>query len=151
MDPTLIYQSGIFSFKTILVKNKKYLTIAAISMVIAITLGAMGAHYLKETLELPTNKLESWKTGVLYQIIHSLSIFIVIITATTFKIEKIGAVVNLFLFGMLLFSGSIYFLALNYIWEIEALKFLGPVTPLGGLLMIAGWCLLVVKLIKIEK
>jgi len=129
-------------------KTKKHLTIATISMVIAIVLGAMGAHYLKETLQLPTDKLESWKTGVLYQVIHSLSIFIVILTATTFKIEKIGAVINLFLAGMLFFSGSIYFLTLNYVWQIDALKFLGPVTPIGGLLMIAGWTVLAVKFIK---
>lgn len=117
-------------------------------MVIAIALGAMGAHYLKETLELPADKLDSWKTGVLYQVIHSLSIFIVILLGATFKIERVGAIVNLFFIGMLLFSGSIYFLTLNHVWQIEPLKILGPITPIGGLLMILGWCVLVIKLIK---
>ncbi len=74
-------------------------------MVIAIALGAMGAHYLKENLQLPADKLDSWKTGVFYQITHSLSIFIVLLLATAFKIDKVGAVINLFLLGMLLFSG----------------------------------------------
>ena len=127
-------------------KTKKYLTIASTSMLIAIILGAMGAHYLKETLELPTEKLESWKTAVFYQIIHSLSILIIAVLATTIKIDKIGIVVNLFLIGMLCFSGSIYFLSLNYIWKIEALKFLGPITPIGGMLFIAGWIVLIFKL-----
>ena len=79
-------------------KTNKYLQIATISMVIAIALGAMGAHYLKETLGLPADKLDSWKTGVFYQITHSLSIFIVILLATTFKIDKVGAVINFFLY-----------------------------------------------------
>ncbi len=129
-------------------KTNKYLKITAISMVIAIVLGAMGAHYLKETLELPADKLDSWKTGVLYQVIHSLSIFIVLLLATTFKIDKVGAVINLFLLGILLFSGSIYLLTLNYVWQIDALKLLGPITPIGGLLFISGWVLLFFRLKK---
>ena len=127
-------------------KTNTHLKIAAISMVIAIALGAMGAHYLKETLELPADKLDSWKTGVLYQVIHSLSIFIVILLATTFKIDKVGAVINLFFIGILLFSGSIYLLTLNYIWQIDVLRFLGPITPIGGLLFISGWILLFFRL-----
>jgi uncharacterized membrane protein YgdD (TMEM256/DUF423 family) len=130
------------------VKTNKYLKITAISMVIAIVLGAMGAHYLKETLELPNDKLDSWKTGVLYQVIHSLSIFIVLLLATTFKIDKVGAVINLFLLGMVLFSGSIYLLTLNYVWQIDALTLLGPITPIGGLLFISGWVLLFFRLKK---
>ena len=130
-------------------KTYKHFKFATISMIIAIALGAMGAHYLKETLGLPVGKLDSWKTGVLYQVIHSLSIFIVMLLATTFKIDKVGAVVNLFLLGMLLFSGSIYLLTLNYVWQIDALRFLGPITPIGGLLFISGWVLLFFRLKKI--
>jgi len=117
-------------------------------MVIAIALGAMGAHYLKETLELPTDKLDSWKTGVFYQITHSLSIFILLLLATAFKIDKVGTIINLFLIGILLFSGSIYLLTLNSIWQIGALKLLGPITPIGGLLFILGWILLIFRLKK---
>ena len=118
-------------------------------MIIAIVLGAMGAHYLKGTLELPADKLDSWKTGVLYQVIHSLSIFIVILLSTTFKIDKIRAIINLFFIGIILFSGSIYLLTLNYVWQIDALRFLGPITPIGGLLFISGWILLFFKLKKL--
>ena len=118
-------------------------------MIIAIALGAMGAHYLKETLGLPVDKLDSWKTGVFYQITHSLSIFIVILLATKFKIDKVGAVINLFFIGIFLFSGSIYLLTLNYVWQIDALKLLGPITPIGGLLFISGWVLLFFRLKKI--
>jgi uncharacterized membrane protein YgdD (TMEM256/DUF423 family) len=131
------------------VKTNKNLKIATISMIIAIALGAMGAHYLKETIALPVDKLDSWKTGVLYQLIHSLSVFVVILLATVFKIEKVGAIINLFFIGMLLFSGSIYLLTLNYVWQIDALRFLGPVTPIGGLLFISGWILLFFRLKKI--
>ena len=114
-------------------------------MGVAIALGAMGAHYLKESLDLPTDKLESWKTGVLYQVIHSLSIFIVILLARTFRIDKVKAIINLFFLGMLLFSGSIYLLTLNYAWQIDAVKLLGPITPIGGLLFISGWVLLLLS------
>ena len=131
-----------------ILKTNKYLQIATISMVIAIALGAMGAHYLKETLELPTDKLDSWKTGVFYQITHSLGIFILLLLATIFKIDKLGAVINLFLIGIVLFSGSIYLLTLNSIWQIDAVKFLGPITPIGGLLFILGWVLLFFRLKK---
>ncbi len=126
-------------------KTHKYLKLAAISMGVAIALGAMGAHYLKESLDLPTDKLESWKTGVLYQVIHSLSIFIVILLARTFRIDKVKAIINLFFLGMLLFSGSIYLLTLNYAWQIDAVKLLGPITPIGGLLFISGWVLLLLS------
>lgn len=126
-------------------KTHKYLKLAAISMVVAIALGAMGAHYLKESLDLPTDKLDSWKTGVLYQVIHSISIFIVILLARTFRIDKVKAIINLFFLGMLLFSGSIYLLTLNYAWQIDAVKLLGPITPIGGLLFISGWVLLLLS------
>jgi len=130
------------------VKTYKHFKFATISMIIAIALGAMGAHYLKETLGLPVDKLDSWKTGVFYQITHSLSIFIVILLATKFKIDKVGAVINLFFIGIFLFSGSIYLLTLNYVWQIDALKLLGPITPIGGLLFISGWVLLFFRLKK---
>ena len=129
-------------------KTYKHFKFATISMIIAIALGAMGAHYLKETLGLPVDKLDSWKTGVFYQITHSLSIFIVILLATKFKIDKVGAVINLFFIGIFLFSGSIYLLTLNYVWQIDALKLLGPITPIGGLLFISGWVLLFFRLKK---
>lgn len=126
-------------------KTHKCLKLAAVSMGVAIALGAMGAHYLKESLDLPTDKLDSWKTGVLYQVIHSISIFIVILLARTFRIDKVKAIINLFFLGMLLFSGSIYLLTLNYAWQIDAVKLLGPITPIGGLLFISGWVLLLLS------
>jgi len=119
-------------------------------MFISIVLGAIAAHYLKETLKLPEYKLESWKTAVFYQIIHSLSIIILFILAhimkTSFNLES-----TLFLLGFILFSFSIYVLTLNYIWEIDVLnKIMGPLTPIGGLIMLSGWMLLVFKLIKLK-
>ena len=130
--------------------NKILLIIACVSMFIAIVLGAIAAHYLKETIKLPDHKLESWKTAVFYQIVHSLSIMILFILAhimkTSFNLES-----TLFLLGFILFSFSIYGLTLNYIWQINILnKILGPITPIGGLIMLSGWMLLVFKLIKLK-
>jgi uncharacterized membrane protein YgdD (TMEM256/DUF423 family) len=130
--------------------NKTLLIIACASMFIAIVLGAMAAHYLKGTLKLPDYKLDSWKTAVFYQIVNSLSIIILFILAhimkTSFNVESAFLLV-----GFILFSFSIYILTLNHIWQIDVLnKIMGPITPLGGLVMLLGWVLLVVKLFKLK-
>lgn len=130
--------------------NKKTLITATISMALAVILGAMGAHYLKEGLQLPVDKLDSWKTGVFYQIIHSISILFTVILANQLQI-KAKAVVRLFFAGILLFSGSIYLLTLNEVWQISAFKsVLGPITPLGGLCFIAGWIVLTRNLVLLK-
>ena len=129
-------------------EHKKILLTATLLMMIAVILGAMGAHYLKETLHLPADRLESWKTGVFYQIIHSLAIILIIILAKMFDL-KIKAVNILFIIGIAFFSGSIYILTLNHIWGIGALKsIMGPITPLGGMCLIIGWAILSFKILK---
>lgn len=102
----------------------------------AVALGALGAHSLKGVLE--PSSLESYKVAVLYHLIHTLALLA--LASTDYK----RVTVNLWTTGILLFSGSIYALALDELLGVS-LSFLGPITPLGGLLLIAGWLSLFVR------
>ena len=107
-------------------------------MALAVVAGAFGAHMLKDLLS--PKMMTAFQTGVLYQMIHGLGL----LTLCAFQ-EKLSdqrsfiQIFNLLAWGTILFSGSIYLLAFNelYQWHLE--KVLGPITPIGGLLMIAGW------------
>ena len=90
-----------------------WIRVAAVFGVVGVALGAFGAHALRARLA--PEQLASWETAVHYQLFHS------------------GASPWLFAVGMLLFSGSIYGLVLG------AGRWLGPVTPLGGVALMAGW------------
>jgi len=91
-------------------------------------LGAFGAHALKATLE-ASNQLETWKTAVFYQLIHAVALLAMAGWSDP-AARKIGWC---WIAGVLLFSGSLYGLALG------GPKILGPVTPLGGIAFLAGW------------
>ena len=99
----------------------------------AVALGALGAHALKEILE-PT-ELESYQTAVRYHLFHTLYLFILVALS---KQLRTGLPFWLAFIGILFFSGSIYMLVLDREMGIN-LGFLGPVTPIGGLLLIASW------------
>ena len=101
----------------------------------AIVLGAFGAHGLKNWVSI--EKIESFKTGVLYHLIMSLALMVVRFSAD-FSSSKIAAIRWVFV-GMCLFSGSIYLLVFNAIFQLPINAFIGPITPIGGVLMIVGW------------
>lgn len=120
--------------------NRTYLTTAVVLILMAIVLGAFGAHGLKEIL--PPEKLISFETGVRYQMYQGLGLLILGFNAASLS-SSVKWVFRLILIGVLLFSGSIYLLALEP-WIGVPGSVLGPVTPLGGVLMIAGWAVLLV-------
>ena len=102
---------------------------------VAIILGAFGAHALKKMLSM--EELSTFETGVLYQMYHALFLlFIGIINDLSQKAKKI--IYNLVVFGVLLFSGSIYLLATNTLTSFD-FKVIGFITPIGGLLLILAW------------
>ncbi len=105
--------------------------ISVLLIVTGILTGAFGAHALKETLS--SEKLESYKTGVFYQLFNALALLVLSVNSHKFK-AGIKTAMILILTGIILFSGSIYILA-----TVKHATFMGPVTPLGGTLMIAGW------------
>lgn len=117
-------------------------------MAIAVILGALGAHAL--TMVLNQMQLSSFETGVRYQTWHALAIILVQLIPANYMSDRARKTISiLFLLGIVCFSFSIYLLNLRYLLNIESLaKFLGPVTPVGGLLFIAGWIVLCISLIR---
>lgn len=116
---------------------------------LAVALGALGAHTLKQSGQLTDVQLNSWDTGSKYQMYHALALIAVGIIAKVFGESKLlKASMWLFIAGVCFFSGSIYLLSTRSITGLEA-GFLGPITPIGGLLFIAGWlCLFFVFIRK---
>lgn len=110
---------------------------------LAIILGAFGAHLLKKKLS--QDQLQSFETGVKYQMYHAIVLLLLGFNLNdTLSIDNY--IVNAFIVGIVLFSFSIYGLVLSTYKE-RKLKFLGPITPLGGLFLAAGWLLLFYKFI----
>ncbi len=105
---------------------------------LAVIFGAFGAHALTKLLS--KDQLKSFETGVKYQMYHAI---VLLVIGFNFNLETISEkyMVYSFMVGIILFSFSIYGLiissAKNKKW-----RFLGPITPLGGLLLICGWCLM---------
>ncbi|MBC7525407.1 MAG: DUF423 domain-containing protein [Flavobacterium sp.] len=111
---------------------------------IAIILGAFGAHALKAVLSV--SELNTFETGVKYQMYHALFLlFLGLNNSVNSKIKR--SIFLLISFGILLFSGSIYLLATMTITNIN-FKIIGIVTPIGGLLLIVGWGLFALNLIR---
>lgn len=106
-------------------------------MLSGVILGAFGAHGLSKVLS--EYHLAIFKTGVLYQFIHALGILVVMLYAQIFPLSKQSWLSALFFsIGIVFFSGSLYALAMQAYLMID-LKFLGPITPIGGLFFILGW------------
>jgi uncharacterized membrane protein YgdD (TMEM256/DUF423 family) len=124
--------------------NKKLIAIGSLFGMIAILLGAFGAHALKKVL-LPEH-LVTFETGVRYQMYHALFlIFIALLTDLHEKSKK--TIYYLVVFGILLFSGSIYLLATNNLTSFD-FKVIGFVTPIGGLLLMVAWGILFLNFVK---
>lgn len=120
-------------------------TFGAAFGLLAVILGAMGAHALKS--ELSIDQLESFRTGVRYQIYHAIMLFI-IANRNNANSKLLNTVSTLFIIGIILFSFSIYLLSTRSITGIEELSFLGPITPIGGLFLISGWIMLLLGAIR---
>jgi len=126
--------------------NKQIAIVSVLLIALGIILGAFGAHGLKQVVS--PEKVASFEVGVRYQIYHGIALLILSLNAS--KIEGTLKVFLAFILGgILFFSGSIYLLALNDLFGAD-LSFLGPLTPVGGVLMIAGWGVLVRQLLKMK-
>lgn len=120
-------------------------TIALISGAIfgltAVIFGAFGAHLLKK--KLTKDQLESFETGVKYQMYHSI-ILLILGFQLNDKTTINNYIIYAFITGIILFSFSIYGLVISSANN-KKIKILGPITPLGGLFLIIGWALLIYK------
>jgi len=103
--------------------------VAAVLGFLGVALGAFGAHYLKDNVA--AFNAAVWQTAVLYQLVHAV--------AALWASGRNPLVVWLWAAGVVFFSGSLYILA------VTGIKWLGAITPIGGLLFLAGWLLLIIR------
>jgi uncharacterized membrane protein YgdD (TMEM256/DUF423 family) len=124
--------------------DKKILSVAGFFGMTAIILGAFGAHALKKVLT--TDQLATFETGVKYQMYHALFLlFLGLNSNLSDALKKL--ILRFTLFGVIFFSGSIYLLATDSLNAFD-FKFFGFVTPIGGLLLIIAWTLLMLHFLK---
>ena len=124
--------------------NNKIITIAAFFGMTAIILGAFGAHALKKVLNV--DQLVTFETGVKFQMYHAL--FLLFIGLNAHMAEKIKkTILNLTILGVIFFSGSIYLLATDSLNTFN-FKVIGFLTPIGGLLLITSWGVLMWNFLK---
>jgi len=119
------------------------LTIAAISGLLAVMLGAFGAHALKGIIS--PEMLEIYKTGVQYQFYHTFALLAVGVLMNYKQTKTLTWSAYLYILGIILFSGSLYLMA------ISGIKTLGFITPFGGVTWMAAWILLILHCSKQTK
>jgi len=113
-----------------------WIIISAVSGFTAVAIGAFGAHGLRE--KLTPEMLEVYKTGVLYQFIHT--IVLLVLSMTNFMKSNIAPI--FFLIGIMLFSFSLY------IYSTSGVSFFAMITPIGGVCFLIGWFWLIVEVIR---
>jgi uncharacterized membrane protein YgdD (TMEM256/DUF423 family) len=125
--------------------QKKILIISSISGFLCVLLGAFGAHRLKVSL-LP-DQLSVFETAVRYQFFHTFALLAVAILLSDSESLFLKRAAIFFTIGIILFSGSLYLLSIRSLLDME-MRWLGPVTPLGGMFFMAGWLMLFLFAVK---
>ncbi|MDR7208354.1 DUF423 domain-containing protein [Flavobacterium piscis] len=124
--------------------ERKIILTATFFGILAIILGAFGAHALKAILT--PEQLTSFETGVRYQMYHAFFLFF-IATRKELPLKALKVIYNLVVAGVLFFSGSIYLLTTKNVTNVD-FKIIGFVTPIGGLLLIFAWLVLFATFFK---
>jgi uncharacterized membrane protein YgdD (TMEM256/DUF423 family) len=124
--------------------DKKIISTGAILGMLAIILGAFGAHALKKILSL--EQLTTFETGVKYQMYHALFLLFIGLASISQKAKK--TIYYLVVIGIIFFSGSIYLLATNGLFIPFDFKAIGFITPIGGFLLILSWGILLANILK---
>jgi uncharacterized membrane protein YgdD (TMEM256/DUF423 family) len=120
---------------------KLFIILGALNAFLSVALGAFGAHGLEGKLE--PKYLETWKTGVTYQMFHATGILIVGVLLGKLPANALLSWSGwLMVIGIILFSGSLYVLSITKI------SILGAITPLGGVAFLAAWILMIVAAVK---
>lgn len=109
-------------------------TLAAVMGAVAVALGAFGAHALRHRVS--PEDLEIWRTAVLYHMVHAVTLLVVGVAGDRLRLGRVAAA--LFTVGILVFAGTLYALVLS------GTRWLGAITPIGGVCLIAGWATLAV-------
>ncbi len=116
--------------------RKVFLRLGAALAALGVALGAFGAHGLADVIE--PEQIATFETGIRYHFIHTAALLIIGVLLYFRKTSLMLTAGWLFLGGIALFSGSLYLLALQDIFKLPV-GLLGPLTPIGGVLFIAGW------------
>jgi uncharacterized membrane protein YgdD (TMEM256/DUF423 family) len=115
--------------------KQKLFALAALSMALGVACGAFGAHALRGSI--PDTDLDIWEKAVFYHLIHGLAVLVILAAPPTLVAERIASrVAQIFLFGTFVFCGSLYALVLTNT------RWLGAITPIGGVCFILGWTVL---------
>ena len=120
-----------------------FIIAGAINAFLAVAFGAFGAHALKEKLS--EKYLAIWETAVQYQMYHAIGLIVIGILMSSSIIGNVSQLSwagNLMLAGIIVFSGSLYVLSLS------GIGVLGAITPIGGVLFLAAWVLVIVAVVK---
>lgn len=127
--------------------NYQLLKAGASFAAVSVVLGAFGAHQLKEIIE--AKDLVTWETACRYQMYHAFALILLSMISSEHRyLKRAGFFFSL---GIVLFSGSLYFIALKDVFSMN-LKFIGPLTPIGGLFFVVGWVtLLLFSISNMEK
>ena len=133
--------------------TKKLFTIGLLGA-IAVALGALGAHFLKSKLQsglITPDQLIGFDTGVKYQMYHVFGMIAVFLIQKQHPHKFLNWAYACFFWGIILFSGSLYFLTTRNLLGADWLKVLGPITPIGGLCFVAGWIFLAIVGLKAKQ
>jgi len=125
--------------------NKQIILTASLFGLIAVVLGAFGAHGLEGKIS--EYHLGTWKTANEYQFYHTFALLF-LSTFSRAKSQSIRVSFIAFTIGIILFSGSLYLLSVRLLLGIESVSILGPITPLGGLCFMIGWIGLFIAAVK---
>lgn len=126
--------------------NKSILVTATIMGILGIVLGAFAAHGLKQLIS--ESAAQTFETGVRYQMYHA--IFLLFVgTSNTIHLKFKKTIFYLTLIGIIFFSGSIYGLATNDLSGFD-FKIIGFITPIGGLLLIGAWVILLINFLNLK-
>ncbi|SAI06443.1 membrane protein [Bordetella ansorpii] len=113
--------------------DRQLVALAALNMIAAVGAGAFGAHGLRGVLS--QDLMAVWQTGVLYHLVHALGLFVVALLLARYGSPLLSAAGVAMFVGIVLFCGSLYVLALT------GTRWLGAVTPLGGVAFLAAWAM----------
>ena len=126
--------------------SKSFLLVGSILGALSILLGAFAAHGLKKIV--PAESVTTFETGVRYQFYHTFALFILGLLMDRFSNSFMNWSGYFFIIGIVLFSGSLYLLALLKSPESVGFNKIGVITPFGGLFFIAGWIFLFLGILK---
>jgi uncharacterized membrane protein YgdD (TMEM256/DUF423 family) len=128
--------------------RKNLFIIACVSGLLTVVFGALGAHALSEVLT--PEQLKSFETGVRFQMYHTLCIVAITSLNLKYRTRFFTWAAYCFVAGIILFSFSIYLLSLKDYLSSPGLRYLGPITPVGGIIFMLGWVFLILAGFKIK-